>query len=103
MFDRENAAMLCPPMNKRRAEKWAVIRAKGRGRYILVNGVLLWGILTGVLWSIIMSALQGWHSLSFFLPTALIIFPVCGYFFGAWTWKKTEGEYQKSISQPFSD
>ncbi len=30
-------------MNKKQKEKWAEVRAKGRKRYILVNGILIMG------------------------------------------------------------
>jgi hypothetical protein len=64
----------------------------------MLYGVALWGLATGVIWALGMSALQGWQRLPFYLPFALIGFPVGGYFFGARIWTKTEQEYQKSVS-----
>jgi hypothetical protein len=85
-------------MNEQQASRWAATRAKGRTRYILLYGVLLWGLFTGVFWSIAMSAVQGWERLPIYLIGALIGFPIGGYIFGAWTWKRAEQDYQKSIS-----
>jgi hypothetical protein len=85
-------------MNEQQAARWAATRAKGRTRYILLYGVLLWGLFTGILWSIVMSAVQGWERLPLYLMLALIGFPIGGYFFGAWTWKRAEQVYQKSVS-----
>jgi hypothetical protein len=90
-------------MNQRRTEKWAVTRAKGRGRYIWLVWVLSWGLITGVLWSIFMGALQGWDQLPFLFPIAMIIFPIGGYYCGAWMWNKLEVEYHKTVTKPPSD
>jgi hypothetical protein len=87
-------------MTKRPAERWAVTRAKGRTRFIWLVGVALWGPITGVLWSVIMHLLLGWKLLRIFLPGALIIFCIAGYFFGAWTWQPSEDDYQEFQSRP---
>jgi hypothetical protein len=50
-----------------------------------------------------MSALQGWERLPIYLPIALISFPIGGYFWGAWVWKKIEQEYFKSVSDDNSE
>lgn len=84
-------------MTQRQLERWKVTRAKGRGRYIWLTGVLVWGVATGVLWSVTMSAIKGWSQFPIFLPIALIVYPIGGYYFGSWTWKKAEDDYQKSI------
>lgn len=61
--------------------------AQGRTRFILTRGVLGWGLTTGVLWSILMTfAMEGW-SLWATLPLALIVFPIGGYFWGAFMWR----------------
>jgi hypothetical protein len=87
-------------MNQRQMEKWAVTRAKGRRRYIWLFGVAFWGLFTGILWSVAMGALEGWDHLPILLPLALILFPVGGYFVGAWTWNRAEDEFQKTVSKP---
>ncbi|MHC4375837.1 MAG: hypothetical protein ACYS26_04465 [Planctomycetota bacterium] len=56
--------------------------AKGRTRFILVRGVLGWGVTTAVLWSVLMAISEGWSPWST-LPTALALFPIGGYFWGA--------------------
>jgi hypothetical protein len=91
------------PMNEKQAARWESIRSKGRGRYIVVYGVLLWGLLTGFFWALAMSAVQGWDRFWLLLPIALIGFPIGGYFFGAMTWKKTEENYQKWIGTRNTD
>lgn len=83
-------------MSPKQFEKWAKIREKGRTRYIWVNGVLGWGLTTGVLWAVVMAALQGWKHLALFLTLAAIGFPIGGYFFGRWTWSLFEKQFEQA-------
>ena len=82
-------------MNAKQLDKWAQTRQIGRKAYIWRMGVLGWGIVTGFAWSIAMAASQGWNRLPLLLPIALILFPIGGYFVGAFTWKMTEADYLK--------
>ncbi|MCE9607316.1 MAG: hypothetical protein K8U03_20715 [Planctomycetia bacterium] len=86
-------------MNKQQAERWAATQAKGRSRFIWIFGVLMWGPITGLSWAVAMSAIQGWGLLRTHIPIGLLLFPIGGYFFGAWIWKRNEAEYQKYIGQ----
>ena len=72
------------PTENRKLNKWGKIRKKGKTRFVLLNGVLLWGGLTGIIMSFIMS------------PIAMILFPVGGIFFGIITWNKAESHYLKA-------
>jgi hypothetical protein len=75
--------------------RWEAIRARGRMRFILLDGVVKRGLAEGIFWSIGMSAFEGWNRLPFFLTIALIVSPFGGYLSGAWTWKRTERAYLK--------
>jgi hypothetical protein len=44
-----------------------------------------------------MAGIQGWDKLSTLLPVALVVFPICGYFFGAFVWKSTEIKYNEHL------
>ena len=46
------------PTDQKRWAKWAKTREMGERRFILIYGVLLWGLLTGIGWAIAMSAIQ---------------------------------------------
>ncbi len=82
-------------MTERQAEKWAATRAKGRSRYILLFGVLGWGLTMVVLWTALMVADLGWSSLPVLLPVAAIAFPCGGYLWGATMWYFAERAYSK--------
>lgn len=86
-------------MDQKQYEKWGMIRERGQRQFIWVQGVLMWGIVTGILWSVAMS---------YYLPSehiyvrpiiALILFPVSGYFGSKWTWKRNEEKYHAYESE----
>jgi hypothetical protein len=79
--------------------KWAKTREMGERRYISIYGVLLWGLVTGVGWAIVMSAIQGWNRLPIYLPLALVGFPIGGIFFGKTMWKKMEAKYHEALQK----
>ena len=87
-------------MNAKQAERWAKSRQRGRTRYIWVNGVLGWGVTMGLVWPIAMAAQQGWQHLTGLLPIALVGFPIGGYFFGVWTWRVYESQFDRINSSP---
>ena len=92
-------------MTERQAEKWAVTRAKGRRRYIILFGVLNWGIFTAILWALLMGVMYGWQTFPSILPLAMIGFPIGGYLWGASMWSMCEAAYRKAVlaSQPNSE
>jgi hypothetical protein len=82
-------------MTERQAERWAKTRAKGRTRFVWPIGVLAWGLSVGILWALMMAAIQGWDRLWLFLPIAPVGFPICGYWFGSTVWRKCESLYEQ--------
>ena len=82
------------PFSDAEAAKWAVVRERGRGRYILVSGVLGWGIWTAVLWSFLMSRGEHGKSFLFNLAFAIVGFPLGGWAWGAWMWSSMERRYR---------
>jgi len=74
-------------------EKLGRILAKGKWRYVLLYGVVLWGITTAILFRVLMIYWKGnegpfWEQFfSAETVLALIIFPVTGIGFGLVLWK----------------
>lgn len=85
-----------------RLENWAKIRAKGQKRFVFVTCALGWGLTTGVIWSVAMAAMQGWHKLPLLLSVALVGFPVGGLFMGWWTWRTAEKRYAEALKEEAS-
>jgi hypothetical protein len=90
-------------MSRQQLDNWAEIRQKGRTRYVWLNGVLCWGLPTGVLWAVAMAAMEGWNRLPLLLAFAIIGFPIGGFFFGWWNWKMAEGRYQQTLRDKLGD
>ena len=81
------------PMTEKQAARWKKTRQMGRGRYTLIYGVLIWGVATGVIWSVAMAWMQGWERLPGLLVLALIAFPIGGFFYGRLMWRIFESRY----------
>ncbi len=78
---------------EKQIDRWAKIRAKGKWRYCIIYGSLLWGGLIGIL----STAFELIYS-EFILKYAIfkiIIFMVFGIFFGMSQWKSQESNYHK--------
>ncbi|MDQ6422202.1 hypothetical protein RB620_22490 [Paenibacillus sp. LHD-117] len=88
-------------MKENQKNKWAKIRAKGKRNYIIVNGILGWGIPTAILFTLLTSYLDNDaiifnKELMNSLFTSLIIFSIVGIPFGFWTWNWMERIYNKN-------
>lgn len=78
-------------------EKWAKTREKGKQRFVLINGVLGWGVTTAILWAALMEYIEPSENIWVRSIIALIIFPIAGVAFGHLMWKKSEKAYDKEI------
>jgi hypothetical protein len=85
------------PELPRNIQRWAKTRQLGQSKYIWLYGVVYWGLLTGILWSVIMAMLQGWDRWPMLLITGLIVFPIGGRFFGSTMWNKMEAKYNEAM------
>ncbi|WP_020674469.1 hypothetical protein [Geopsychrobacter electrodiphilus] len=85
-------------MNKKQIKNWEATRSKGKKRFVLISGVLNWGVLTAILWSLVMSYTSGSRFLNYFL-IAIVVFPIGGVLFGHVTWNFMEKKYLKEKSK----
>jgi hypothetical protein len=58
------------------SEKWANSSKLGRSRFVLLYGVLGWGIPTAILFTLLQSYQNGRDGFLFQLIPALVLFPV---------------------------
>ena len=78
----------------------AVLKAYQRGKrtHILINGMLSWGLVTGMIFLTIQTfwnrgfSVGAWsrNVFSMYGLTTLLIFMACGSLWGIWTWKQIE-------------
>ena len=59
---------------------------KEKKDFIIKRGVLGWGITTAILFSLLMSFVKQDATFLGTLATAIILFPIGGYFWGLWMW-----------------
>lgn len=62
----------------------------GRNRFVLLVGVLGWGVPTAILFVVLQCLQEGWDSFLVQLVIALIIFPLGGLAWGLLMWKMME-------------
>lgn len=74
--------------------KWEKTRKIGVLRYVLVYGVLFWGGLSGVLFSLMKVLTKPSVAFLSTVTYALPIFMVGGIVFGAFMWRVTEWQYR---------
>jgi hypothetical protein len=79
------------PMADKQRDKWAKTRPMGRTKFVLLNGVLGWGVSVAVGWSVAMTAMNGrWDRFPLTFLIAIIGFPIGGYFVGRVMWAQPE-------------
>lgn len=85
-------------MDNQNLSKWEKTRKLGKFKYILIYGVILWGIPTAVFWSFLMQYINPMDSIYYWLIPAIFTFPIGGVFYGDFTWNRFEKIYSsKSI------
>lgn len=90
------------PSKEQRLAKWATTRQKGKRRFVLVNGVLGWGLLTAILWLAFMWAIMPTHFTNINLAIVFTTFPIGGFFWGYWVWYLSERDF-KNNTQSLTD
>lgn len=68
------------------SQKLEGLLAKGKWRYIVLHGVLGWGIITALLYSTLMFWINSTTSLQS-IAINLLLFPVTGFFWGLFSWR----------------
>lgn len=79
-------------------EKWEATRAKGKKRFLWVNGFVFWGFTTAILWSIVMQLTQPAQPVWIRPLIALVLFPIGGLVWAHFVWRSTEAKYNKARS-----
>ena len=94
------------PFDEKAIARWERVRARGRLRYVLMHGVLFWGLpmllaMTGVTY--VQQYGWAWPSAEteriLLMLVNLIIWPIGGYLFGAAMWSVLEGAYRAVKNQ----
>jgi len=77
--------------------KWQQIRKQGFVRFVIIRGVLGWGIVTAILYSLLMWVFSD-TDMSRLLPISLVIFPIGGLLGGAFIWWFSDRKHKQNVS-----
>lgn len=80
------------------SEKRAGLMKLGRSKFVLLFGVLGWGVPTAIMFALIQAYRDGWDG---FLPTliiALILFPLGGILWGRMMWWMMQRKCEKTAA-----
>lgn len=80
-------------MDEKARIKWEKLRVMGKRKFVIQFGVLRWGILTAVLWSVFMHIAQPVEQWYIRPLIALVLFPLGGAFVGIISWNSNEKKY----------
>lgn len=75
--------------------QWAITRQKGKARFILLRGVLGWGLTTAILYSLVLWLVLD-TDIKMLLPISLVIFPMGGLLWGWSMWHFHERLFKKN-------
>lgn len=81
-------------------DRWTRIHERGRSSYVWRYGVFGWGFSTALFWILWMGWSQGWDRLPYLVVTALVLFPLSGYVWGIFMWRKIETQYKAERNTP---
>lgn len=83
--------------SEKQHQRWAEVRQKGRGRYVLENGVLGWGAPMFV----VMAGGPAWFGLPYhadsspwYWTSSAMLWGGAGLLVGFWTWQTSEKQFQ---------
>lgn len=93
-------------MNPQQRQKWAQIRRMGKYRYLLVYGILLWGVPVALCYAVATTLVDNGFSIQPVLSSpllrrlfvakvfiSLLLFPVGGSGVAWWLWEYYEKKY----------
>ena len=85
-------------------DRWNLMKSKGKGNYLIKDGILNWGIPTGILWAVFFQLIEDGLSLNSYLQIdfvrriviGIITFSLVGIVAALFKWNKLEKKYQNN-------
>ncbi|MDZ7656004.1 MAG: hypothetical protein U0997_08660 [Sulfurimicrobium sp.] len=84
-------------MNDRHFQKWQKMRAKGKGRFILIRGLLAWGLPMFMIMTFVANKPASGQMSPGMIALNAFIWAIAGLVFGYFTWAVSERAYQKVL------
>jgi len=79
-------------------QKWEAKRRLGKAKFILLHGVLGWGVPCGILVTVIRFLIHEWKFDAISAGISLVIWAIGGIFFGWQMWQRAETKYQNFLA-----
>ena len=83
-------------------EKWSKTRTKGKFKFVLIDGVLGYGLITAIVCSVILQIISPQKNIFLRPLIFLIVFSIIGIIKGLLSWYRNEKKYQ-NLTENSSD
>lgn len=84
-------------MKEKQFDKWRKMRVKGKRNYILINGLLSWGLPMFIVMTFLVNKPDDGHMSLAMIAINALIWALGGLAFGYFTWYASEKSYQKEL------
>ena len=84
-------------MKEKQFDKWQKMRMKGKRRFILINGLLSWGVPMFVVMTFVVNMPENAEMTFGLIAINALIWTLGGLAFGYLTWTLSEKNYQKEL------
>lgn len=84
-------------MKDKHFQKWQKMRAKGKSQFILIRGLLAWGMPMFMVMTFMVNKPASGHMSPGMIALNAFIWAVAGLVFGYVTWAVSERAYQKEL------
>ena len=84
-------------MKDKQFDKWQKMRAKGKEKFILINGLLSWGVPMFVVMTFVVNMPENGEMVFGLIAINALIWALGGLAFGYFTWTLSEKNYQKEL------
>ena len=87
------------PLDAKSYRRWQKAREGGKMRYVILNGVLGWGLLTASMFTMV-PVLMGEPFDSLRAALSFVLFPIGGILFGTYMWSHMEKRFAAGPEEP---
>lgn len=84
-------------MNDKHFQRWQKTRAKGKGQFILVRGLLAWGLPMFLIMTFMVNKPVSGNMSPGVIALNALLWAIAGLAFGYFTWAFSERAYQKEL------
>lgn len=84
-------------MKEKHFQKWQSTRVKGKSRFILINGLIGWGLPMFIIMTFVVNKPEAGHMSPSLVALNAFIWAIGGLAFGYFVWSASERVFQKEL------